>query len=67
MQIILTAADRVRFGYTQGLYEICIYGYLDSTVALAPTEVNSGGRYTANDGVINTVNIPGLTGLYFTY
>lgn len=67
MQIIMSSADRVRYGFTQGLYEVCIYGYLDSTVALTPTEVNTGGRYSANDGMVHTFNVPGLTGLYFTY
>jgi hypothetical protein len=67
MQIILSSADRVRYGYTQGLYEVCIYGYLDSSVSLTPTEVNTGGRYTANDGMVHTFNIPRFTGYFFTY
>lgn len=67
MQIIISSADRVRYGYTQGLYEVCLYGYLDSTVALTPTEVNTGGRYSAIDGMVHTFNVPGQTGLYFTY
>lgn len=59
MQLILTAGDRLKYGFTTGLYEICIFGYKDaSSVAITPTEVITSGQYVANDGVTYTVNIP---------
>ena len=67
LELILTAADRSRFGATTGLYEVCIFGILDSSVAITPREVNSGGRYTAADSIVYTVNIPSNNGVYFTY
>ena len=63
----MTAADRVRFGTTTGLYEVCIFGFEDSSVAITPSEVNSGGRYSAQDGTTYTVNVPSKSSLYFTY
>ena len=67
MQLIVTAADRVRFGTPTGLYEVCIYGFEDSSVAITPSEVNSGGRYTAQDSVLYTINVPSKSSVYFTY
>ena len=67
MQIIMTPADRLRFGYTQGLYQVCIYGNMDSSVAITPTEVNTGGRYTALDGTVHTIDIKSKSAFYFTY
>lgn len=58
MQLILTAADRARFGFKTGLYEVCLFGLQDSTVGLTPIEDATGGRYTAKDSVVYTISVP---------
>ena len=40
---------------------------MDSSVAITPSEVNTGGRYTALDSVVLTIDIPAKSALYFTY
>ena len=68
MQLILTAGDRLKYGFTTGLYEICIFGYKDtSSVAITPTEVITSGQYVADDGVTYTVNIPSTKAVQFLY
>lgn len=68
MQLILTAADRARFGFKTGLYEVCLFGLEDSTVGLTPIEDSTGGRYTAKDSVVYTISVPARkTTTYFTF
>jgi len=67
MQLILTPADRIRLNMKTGLYEICIFGYEDSSVAITPVEVNTGGRYSALDSITYTTNIQRKSAVYFTY
>jgi hypothetical protein len=68
MQLIFTQDDRKRLGFRTGLYELCIFGLQDSSsVGLTPIEENTGGRYTASDGVVYTVNVPRGKAAYFRY
>lgn len=67
MQLIVSSADRIRYGMRSGLYEICIFGNQDSSMALIPTEDNTGGRYTAEDSMAYTVNVPQKGSVYFRY
>ncbi len=68
MQLILTASDRARYGFKTGLYEVCLFGLQDSTVSLTPIEEATGGRYTAENGVVYTINVPARrTATYFRF
>ena len=46
---------------------MCIFGNLDSSVAITPTDNNTAGRYFAQDGVVYTFNVASITSDYFTY
>lgn len=67
MQLILTAAERARLGFKTGLYEICIYGYQDSSVAITPTEINGANRFELSDGQQITTSIQRRSSMSFVY
>ena len=69
MEMIVTAAERARIGAKTGLFEICLYGVMDSSVALTPVEEVTGGRYYMEDNVIYTLSVPvkSKTATYFVY
>jgi hypothetical protein len=59
--MIVTAADKSRFNAVTGLYEVCIFGLKDSSVAITPSENTTSGRYPASDSILYTINIPSQT------
>jgi hypothetical protein len=68
MQMIIKATDRSQiFKQRSGLFEVCVFGYMDSSVAIKPVEVNTGGRFTAIDGTAHTFLLANKTYMYFTY
>jgi hypothetical protein len=67
MQLILTAAERSRLGFKTGLYEICIFGYQDSSVAITPTEYNFAKRFNLEESQQTSLSIQRRSSESFVY
>ena len=65
--MIATSKDRARYGYSQGLYYICLYGYIDTSAQIVISETNYNYRYDAVDDMLYTVRIENASYVYYRY
>ena len=67
ISMIATSQDRARYGYTTGLYYICMYGYIDTSAQLVVSETNYNYRYDAVDDMLYTLRLENSSYIYYRY